>query len=80
MERQLIADYEQDIEAILAVLGPDTHATALELASLPESIRGFGHVKLKFVGQARARREQLLAALRASAVAQPDTRPSARAA
>ncbi|KFB68298.1 MAG: 2-oxoacid ferredoxin oxidoreductase [Candidatus Accumulibacter vicinus] len=66
MERQLITDYEADVELILAQLKPDTLATAIDLASVPERIRGFGHVKTASVRQARARRDglrrQLLAA------------------
>jgi indolepyruvate ferredoxin oxidoreductase len=81
MERQLIADYERNIESVLAGLGRDNHALAVELAGLPESIRGYGHVKEKAVTQARAREAELLAALRqpASAKAAPAT-PAARAA
>ncbi len=46
-ERQLIARYEEIIEELLASLTPDNHALAVEIASLPERIRGFGHVKLR---------------------------------
>lgn len=45
MERQLIADYERLIDEILASLSADKLATAVELARLPEKIRGYGHVK-----------------------------------
>ena len=45
MERQLIADYEQLVDEILASLTADNLATAVELARLPEKIRGYGHVK-----------------------------------
>ncbi len=58
-ERQLIADYESDVELILAQLRPPTLATAIELASLPEQIRGFGHVKLAAMKQAAIRRDRL---------------------
>jgi indolepyruvate ferredoxin oxidoreductase len=59
MERQLIADYEADIELILAQLKPETLAGAIDLASVPEQIRGFGHVKAASVLQAYARRDAL---------------------
>ncbi|ACV36768.1 indolepyruvate ferredoxin oxidoreductase family protein [Accumulibacter sp.] len=67
MERQLITDYEADIELILAQLKPETLAGAIELASVPEQIRGFGHVKAASVLQARARRDALRQQLRAPA-------------
>jgi len=67
MERQLIADYEADVELILAQLKPETLAGAIDLASVPEQIRGFGHVKAASVLQARARRDALRRHLQALA-------------
>ena len=61
MERALIAEYEQTVAALLKDLDRDNHALALELASLPDAIRGYGHVKAKSVAEARARRDELLA-------------------
>jgi indolepyruvate ferredoxin oxidoreductase len=60
MERALIAEYRGMIEGVLRSLDASTHATALELASLPEQIRGFGHVKEKAVAEYRARKAELL--------------------
>ena len=74
MERQLIADYEADIELILAQLKPETLAGAIDLASVPEQIRGFGHVKAASVLQARARRDALHRQLCAPADAGPRAR------
>ena len=45
LERRLIAEYEARVAEILECLDPATHAAAVELASLPEHIRGFGPVK-----------------------------------
>lgn len=45
MERQLIADYESLVNELLASLSADNLAPAVELARLPEKIRGYGHVK-----------------------------------
>lgn len=45
MERQLIEDYRAAIESALVRLNDNNLALAVELASLPEQIRGFGHVK-----------------------------------
>jgi indolepyruvate ferredoxin oxidoreductase len=70
-ERALIAEYEETVAALLQDLSRDNHALALEIASLPDAIRGFGHVKAKTIDAARARRSELLArwpqAIRASA-------------
>ena len=63
MERRLLADYEADVERILAVLDADRLATAIELAALPAEIRGFGHVKEAAVERAAPRRAALLASL-----------------
>ncbi|MEC9367768.1 MAG: DUF6537 domain-containing protein, partial [Pseudomonadota bacterium] len=60
MERQLIADYEADLDVIAALLTPRNHARAVELARLPEAIRGFGPVKKASVTAARTRRTTLL--------------------
>jgi indolepyruvate ferredoxin oxidoreductase len=55
LERQLIADYRASIEAALANLSEEKLAAAVELAGLPEQIRGFGHVKLASIEEVRAR-------------------------
>ncbi len=53
-ERGLIKDYENLLSDILARLTPENHATAVALASLPEKIRGFGHVKQRHLAAAKA--------------------------
>ncbi|MFZ3285297.1 MAG: indolepyruvate ferredoxin oxidoreductase family protein [Telluria sp.] len=60
MERALIVEYRTMIESLLATLTPDNLAGALELASLPEQVRGFGHVKEKAVAHFRAEKARLL--------------------
>jgi indolepyruvate ferredoxin oxidoreductase len=60
MERALIQEYRAMIGALVAELDAGNHATAVELASLPEQIRGFGHVKEKAVAEYRAHKEELL--------------------
>ena len=42
-------------------LTPMRHDAAVELASLPERIRGYGHVKEKSVAETRIREAELLA-------------------
>ncbi len=64
-ERALIGEYEALLEELLAGLTRDSHAVAVELASLPDEIRGYGHVKQANLARARARQEKLLAEFRA---------------
>jgi len=64
-ERALIGEYEADIADILHRLSPATLASAVALASLPEKIRGYGHVKAKAMREAAAERLRLLEILRA---------------
>jgi len=65
LDRQLIADYEHVVDEILAGLTQSKHETAVELAALPDQMRGFGHVRERYVTHARARQATLLAAFRA---------------
>ncbi|MBX3653861.1 MAG: indolepyruvate ferredoxin oxidoreductase family protein [Ramlibacter sp.] len=44
-ERALINDYRDSLEQILASLDAGNHALAVDIARLPEQIRGYGHVK-----------------------------------
>jgi indolepyruvate ferredoxin oxidoreductase len=53
-ERQLIRDYEAMLGQINAALTPDNYATAVALASIPEKIRGYGHVKVRHLVAAKA--------------------------
>ena len=70
LERQLIADYENDVELILSKLGGESLDSVIELAKIPEGIRGFGHVKAASVAQTRKKRESLRWQLQASQAAQ----------
>ncbi|WP_039019126.1 indolepyruvate ferredoxin oxidoreductase family protein [Halocynthiibacter namhaensis] len=63
MERALIAQYEADMELILAAENQDA---AIALARLPLDIRGFGPVKLENEAKAAKRRYALLAELELS--------------
>ena len=64
MERALIVEYEQSVEMLLAGLTRDNLALAVEIASLPETIRGYGHIKAKSAVTARAKTAELLARYR----------------
>ena len=66
-ERALIADYRGSIEEVLAALAPHNHAAALQLAQVPEQIKGFGHVKERNALAARARWTEAMAAFRCAA-------------
>ncbi len=63
MERQLIADYRALVESLIAGPARAQRPEALELAALPDMIRGFGHVKEANVAKAKAREGELLAVL-----------------
>ena len=60
MERALVTDYEALIEELLTSLSAHNHAIAVELASIPEHIRGYGHVKIANVAVAKAREAEWL--------------------
>ncbi|HEX9558457.1 MAG TPA: DUF6537 domain-containing protein, partial [Reyranella sp.] len=64
MERRLIGEYEATIETLLATLDQNNHALAVQIAALPETMRGFGHVKEKNVKAAKEREAGLLASYR----------------
>ncbi|PRH82463.1 indolepyruvate ferredoxin oxidoreductase family protein [Arenimonas caeni] len=61
MERQLIADYAKQVDSLLERLDGDNVGLATEIASVPEHIRGYGHVKEAHLAKAKAREAELLA-------------------
>ena len=61
-ERAEIPRYEQVLQTIGERLSPSNHATAVALASVPEHVRGFGHVKADHLARARALEKELRAA------------------
>ena len=63
-ERKLIADYETMLTELIAALTPDNHALAVEIARVPEQIRGYGHIKERNIKKAKEREASLLAAFR----------------
>jgi indolepyruvate ferredoxin oxidoreductase len=60
-ERALIGEYRASIEELLSGLNAGNHALALEIASLPEQIRGYGHVKERNLKAAGTRWADLMA-------------------
>ncbi|MEO7014793.1 MAG: indolepyruvate ferredoxin oxidoreductase family protein [Dokdonella sp.] len=64
MERQLIADYFKQVDELLTGLDNENHALAVDIASVPEHIRGYGHIKERFHADAMKRQDDLLSAWR----------------
>jgi indolepyruvate ferredoxin oxidoreductase len=60
-ERALIGEYERLVGALLADLTPANHGLAVELASVPDDIRGYGHVKQAHLEKAKRKQAELLA-------------------
>ena len=63
-ERRLIADYTALIDELLVGLDDKNLSLAVELARIPEDIRGYGHVKLRHLAAAKAHEAELLASWR----------------
>ncbi len=67
IERSLISRYEENIDQALASLevtkDASHHDAAVALASLPEQIRGYGHVRARSIEPIQKRENELLAAL-----------------
>ena len=68
-ERRLITEYENLLTTLATELIADNHAFAVELAGLPEKIRGYGHIKTASIEEAKVRQEELLAAFRGTETA-----------
>jgi indolepyruvate ferredoxin oxidoreductase len=66
-ERALIGDYRDTISGLLSKLSADKLSQAVAIASIPEEIRGFGHVKERHLHAAKAKEAALLKALDAPA-------------
>ena len=60
-ERALIVEYRACIDELLAGLTADKLALAVEIARIPEDIRGYGHVKERHLKAARAKWNGLMA-------------------
>jgi indolepyruvate ferredoxin oxidoreductase len=64
MERQLVADYTATVEELIRGLTAENHAIAVDIANLPQQIRGFGHIKEANLKTTKAREATLLDAFR----------------
>jgi indolepyruvate ferredoxin oxidoreductase len=68
-ERKLIVDYEATVGELLGCLTHENHGLCVEIASVPEHIRGYGHVKRRHLELAKKRETELLATFRAGPTA-----------
>jgi indolepyruvate ferredoxin oxidoreductase len=59
-ERALVGEYRETVEELLAGLQPGNHALAVQIAALPEKIRGYGHVKARNLAAVRPEWQRLL--------------------
>ena len=64
LERRLITDYERTVEKLERGLRVDNLDLAVEVATLPATIRGYGHVKRKNIDAAKTREAALLGQFR----------------
>ncbi|MBP7564453.1 MAG: indolepyruvate ferredoxin oxidoreductase family protein [Burkholderiaceae bacterium] len=67
-ERALVDEYRVTVDELLAGLSAERHPQAIEIARLPEQIKGFGHVKERNLTATRMRWGELMARWR-----QPET-------
>ena len=64
VERKLRDDYLSLVDEMAECLSDRNHGTCIDLALLPEQIRGYGHVKERHIEAAEAKRARLLDQLR----------------
>jgi indolepyruvate ferredoxin oxidoreductase len=67
MERALIGAYRQTVGGLLATLNETNLAQAVAIASIPEDIRGYGHVKERHLKAAKEKEVALVKAFHAPA-------------
>ena len=59
-DRQMIDEYEAILGELLDGLNHDNHALAVEIAALPEGLRGYGHVRERHTAEVAAEKEHLM--------------------
>jgi indolepyruvate ferredoxin oxidoreductase len=65
-ERALIGEYRACIDELLKTLSAERLALAIEIARIPEDIRGYGHVKERHLKAARVKWDALMQRWRAA--------------
>ena len=68
-ERALIGEYQATIDELLRTLAAGNRALAVEIARIPEEIRGYGHVKARHLEAARTKWAAAMQRWRAGAAA-----------
>jgi indolepyruvate ferredoxin oxidoreductase len=68
-ERALVGEYRASVSELLAGLTAERLALAVEIARIPEDIRGYGHVKERHLAAARPKWQRLMAQWRTGATA-----------
>jgi indolepyruvate ferredoxin oxidoreductase len=77
MERALIDEYRACIDELLTSLNAGNHALAVDIARIPEDIRGYGHVKERHLHAARPKWAGLMAKWRGESKADEAQRATA---
>jgi len=77
MERDLVTQYERRIDELATQLSADNLKVATQIAALPLSMRGYGHVKIANVALARVREAELLHRFAPDRYAKPAAAPAA---
>ena len=72
MERNLIDEYFKTVRTVANNLNHENHTVAVQIAEIPEKIRGFGHIKDRHIKEAKNEEERLLEAFQ-----YPERRPVA---
>ncbi|MEY2894233.1 MAG: hypothetical protein RJA98_4141 [Pseudomonadota bacterium] len=60
-ERALIGEYSRCVDELRARLNASNLALAVEIARIPDDIRGYGHVKVRHLAAARMKWDELMA-------------------
>ncbi|MGE0750009.1 MAG: indolepyruvate ferredoxin oxidoreductase family protein [Variibacter sp.] len=70
-ERALIGEYRALLDEITTKLTPENHHLAVALASIPDKIRGYGHVKMRHLKAAKAEEATLMEQFRTAPAVPP---------
>ena len=71
VERALVAEYLALVEEFARTLTAERLSVAIDLATLPDDIRGYGHVKEVSIARVATRRAELVAAYRNGGLSEP---------
>jgi len=77
LERSLIEQFDARLQELTAELTPDNQKLAAQIAAVPLTIRGYGHVKLANLALARGREAELLHRFSPSRYPRPAAEPKA---